>query len=192
MLVNDIDFDLLIKRKSLFLLGNDYDKLDNETKTSIDNQYEDSIVKAITIFRWNFARRTSLLLNQQLLENNKYKYSYDLPNNFLILINVFSDLKEDSFIEDYIIEENKLLCDSNKVFLKYIKRIDTEYFPVYFKEYLNYFFACELCYNLTGDVKLLQVLEQKKQIAYEQALNIDTRQRPPRRQKFNPFNDIRN
>ena len=182
--------DTDIKIKSMFILGNDYSLLDDTTKDKIDILYESSVIKALTKYRWGFCRETTELIGQEL-NNNKYKYSFTLPEDFLTLINVYDDLKETSINNDYELT-TILRANREKIYLKYIKRVDTSLFPSTFIEYLIYELACELCFNLTGDYNLLQLLETKKQEKYEIACNIDARQRKPYNFLHNPFNDVRN
>ena len=184
---------LNIKQKAMFILGNNYDKLDNETKESINILYESCVIKALTKYRWGFSRRVDKLEGEELNNNdnnNKYKYSFILPNNFLTLINIYNDKQETNINNDYNLID-KLYTNNKTIYIKYIKRINTYLFPSTFTEYLIYELASELCYNLTGDYNLLQILEQKKREKYEIATNIDARQRRPYVPLYNPFSEVR-
>lgn len=181
--------DSEIKKKSLFLLGNDINKLDEETKESLNVNYEDIIIKSLSKYRWRFARRTEEIEGEEI-ENNKYKYQSNLPSNFICLINIFTDIKETNINNDYNLTD-KIYTNIKKNYVKYIKRLTTSKLPIYFVEYLIYELASEWCYNLTGDSDLLQLLETKKKEKFEIACNIDSRQGQPYVPLYNPFNDIR-
>ena len=186
-----MDEVLNLKKKALFVLGNTYEDLDEETKNKVDEVYEPSIIKGLTKHKWSFATETAELQTQPI-ENHKYNYVATLPQDYLCLINVYNDIKETNLIEDYITKNNKIYSNNKTMAVKYIQRVAEKDMPNHFKEYIKYEIASELCYNLTGDTELLQIIELKRQEKYNIACNIEDKQKQPFRFLKYPFNNIRN
>lgn len=182
---------LSIKKKALFTLGNNYEDLDEETKNKVDEVYEPSIIKGLTKHKWSFATETAEL-QTELVGNHKYKYIATLPQDFLCLINVYDNIKENYIIDDYITKQNKIYSNNKTMCVKYIQRVAENNFPNHFIEYIKYEIASELCYNLTGDTELLQLIELKRQEKYNIACNIEDKQKQPFKFLKYPFNNIRN
>lgn len=176
-----------IKTKALFYLGITPDENLSE---QIDIIYNSTFKKALTKTRWFFARAFMELTEKQETTDNPYKYSYTLPENFLILIDVYKDINQYVMIKQYDLLD-KLYVNDDKVFLNYIKLLEEEYLPSYFTDYLELELASDLCYNLTGDSNLLQLIELKRQEKFREAKNIDSRQRPPYKFRTSPFIDVR-
>ena len=176
-----------IIQKALFQLGIEQNENILEKVNII---YTSTLQKALTCYRWNFATYTEELKDRQIEEDNKYKYSYTLPKDFLILIDIFADKQENCLIREYNLKD-RLYTNNKTIYLKYIKQLEESNFPAYFKDYLEIKLACELCYNLTGDTELLQICEIKKQEAFKIAKNIDSRQKQAYTFKNNPFVSVR-
>ena len=185
------DVVLSIKKKALFTLGNNYEDLDEETKNKIDEVYEPSIIKGLTKHKWSFATETAELQTQSI-DNHKYNYVATLPQDFLCLVNLYNNIKENSIIEDYITKQDKIYSNNKTMAVKYIQRVSEDKMPNHFIEYIKYEIASELCYNLTGDVELLKIIELKRQEKYEIACNIEDKQKQPFKFLKYPFNNIRN
>lgn len=176
-----------IIQKALFQLGIEQDE---NVLEKVNIIYTSTLQKALSCYRWNFATYTEELKDRQEEINNKYKYSYILPKDFLILIDIFADKQENCLIREYDLKD-KLYTNNKNIYLKYIKKLEENNLPSYFTDYLEILLACELCYNLTGDVELLQICEAKKQEKFNIAKNIDSRQKQAYTFKNNPFISVR-
>jgi len=184
-----------IKQYALYELGFE-DALDFTSTTGkpvirINFIYEQIIRQVLSRYLWGFALVRADLTGKATLTDQRYKYSYDLPDDFVYLRNQYSSVKGFSVISDYEFMDGLFYTNAESVFLDYTARVDEELFPDYFIEYLKYKLAFDLCFNLTGDTDLLQVLSEREKFEYINATNIDGRQRKVKRLRSSPFIDVR-
>lgn len=179
-----------LKKLVLFTLGYkgniDFSDAEDEIANKINFVYENLIRETLSKYRWSFCIETIQLTEKTELINQKYKFAYILPKDFIVLINPFADKDRNSLINDYEIKKTFNVNYSNP-FINYNSRIDTEDFPSYFIQYIKYKIAFELCYDLTGDTDLMQILKQKENEEFIIAKNTDAKQQPTRIIKSNPY-----
>lgn len=188
-------FDNNIKKMSLQYLGIDaldvdFDKNEEELAIKVNFVYENIIRKALSNYKWSFAVKTQLLEEKKLLEDYKYKYSYTLPSDYLRLTNPFVDKNKTTLIYDFEVKDS-FITNYEKVYIEYIARVESEKFPEYFKTYIAYKIAKELCFNLTGDTDLLSIMTLRANEEYISAKNIDFLQQPVKTIQDNPFINAR-
>lgn len=187
--------DSEIKKLSLQYLGIDaldvnFDDNKDNLAIKVNFAYENIVKKALASYRWSFAINTEQLTQKTNLENCKYKYSYILPQNFLRLLNPFEDKYKTYLINDYEIKK-ELLTNAINPYIEYIARINSLSFPEYFISYLVYKLAAELCYNLTGDNELLNILTLKASSEYISAKNLNMLEQPTKIILDSPFINAR-
>lgn len=165
----------------------DFEDESSEVVIKMNLIYENLIKQSLSRYEWGFAVQTIKLEDRIELNDYKFKYSYTLPLDFVVLLNIFTNKNENFSIKEYRLLGKTIDANENDLYLKYIKRIDTENFPSYFIEYLRVKIAFELCFTLTGDTDLLKILSEKEKFEYKNAVNIDSMQRPSRIIKNSPY-----
>jgi hypothetical protein len=124
-------------------------------------------------------------------DDYKYKYCYQLPSDLLTYNASYTDNYYDSPIRRFETNQIYLNTDEAKAYLMYTALVDETLFPQYFVSYFRYKLALELCFNLTGDTNLMQVLNEQEQRGFIRAKNIDARQASVKTVKSSPFTVIR-
>jgi hypothetical protein len=185
-----------IKNQALFLLGF-VDEIDfNDTTLPIVNKvntvYSTLFLGVLANYPWRFAlKRQQLTTRADASDNFKYKYNFVLPISLLSVKRPYSDPGYLNPIEKYETTPTNINTDSTTCYLQYIAIVDEEDLPQYFIDYFKYKLAMELCFNLTGDSELLQLLAAQEQRALTTAKNIDAKQNETRVVRSSPFTMIR-
>lgn len=184
-----------IKQYALYELGFE-DALDFTSTTSkpvirMNFVYDQIVSQSLARYRWGFALKRAELTGQTALTDERYLYSYDMPADFVFLRNQYSSEKRSGIISDYEFYGGKFYCNNTEVWLDYTYSVAETSFPNYFIEYLKYKLAFDLCFNLTGDTDLLQVMSEREKFEYINASNIDAKQRKTQRLASSPFIDAR-
>jgi hypothetical protein len=189
-----------IKNLALFTLGFpdeiDFSVLTDPTVLKVNRIYNSSLSFVLSNYAWRFSlKRVELTTRVDATDTNKYKYNYTLPDDFLAIQCPYYDSSYDSAIKEFEGDRVYLNTDATKVFLWYRSLIDDsdadDVFPEYFIDYFKYKLALDLCFNLTGDTDLIQLLLQKETAMFITAKNVDARQQEVRTIKASPFTAIR-
>lgn len=185
-----------IKQLALYELGfeDDIDFTSTTDKAAIRMNafYEQVLTATLSRYRWGFAKSQDLMTSPDALTNNKYKYSYTLPSDFLTLRNQYSTPTSRVTVSDHDLRpEGFYTNQATQVYIEYTARVVEASFPAYFIEYLKYKLAMDLCFNLTGDTDLLQILSSQEQMQWLNATNIDAKQRRTKKVSANPFVAVR-
>jgi hypothetical protein len=110
-------------------------------------------------YNWNFATKTERLA---LLAEKpvRYEYAYGLPADYVKLINIAP--KTEHYLkagneEPFKIQDNKLLCDLEEVYVDYIyDNINENSFDDLFVEAFSHLLASKMAVNVTGDTDLMK------------------------------------
>lgn len=185
-----------IKQLALYELGfeDDIDFTSTTDKAAIrmNALYEQVLTATLSRYRWGFAKSQDLMTSPAALTDNKYKYNYTLPSDFLTLRNQYSTPTSRVTVSDYDLRpEGFYTNQTTQVYIEYTARVVEASFPAYFIEYLKYKLAMDLCFNLTGDTDLLQILSSQEQMQWLNATNIDAKQRRTKKVSANPFVAVR-
>ena len=121
----------------------------------------------------------------------KYKYLFPLPSDMLTYNKSFTDAGYDSYIRYFETNQFFLNTDEIKAYLMYTALVSETLFPQYFINYFKYRLAMDLCFNLTGDTNLLQILAEQERRKLIKSKNIDARQASVKTIKSSPFTGIR-
>jgi hypothetical protein len=124
-------------------------------------------------------------------DDYKYKYNYQLPSDLLTYNASYTDVYYDCPIKYFEVIVPYLNTDETKAYLMYTSLVDETVFPQYFISYFRYKLALELCFNLTGDTNLIQMLSEQEHRGFIRAKNIDARQASTKTVKSSPFTAIR-
>jgi hypothetical protein len=114
-----------------------------------------------------------------------------MPDDMLTYNASYTDNGYNSVIRNFETNQSFLNCDETKAYIMYTALVEETEFPQYFINYFKYKLAMDLCFNLTGDTNLLQVLAEQVKMNFIRAKNIDSRQNPARTIKASPFTNIR-
>ena len=140
-------------------------------------------------------KRTELTNRTVATSSSKYKYNYAFPAQLLAVKGAYHDEGYSNKVRLFESSPKFLNTDATNsdesLFLWYISVIDEDEFPQYFIDYFKYKLALDLCFNLTGDTDLLQMLAQQEQKMLLTAKNIDAKQVQTRTIQASPFTAIR-
>jgi len=171
----------------------DWSSTTDEMVLKFNASYE--LIKRQTLqrFKWGFAETTVKIDSPSDLTDNKYKYRYGLPSDFLFYINSYSDVNRVSTIMDYDPPlQGNLDCNvSDEVYLTYTADVDVGLYPDYYVEYLKLKVAFDNCFDITGDTNLLEVLNKREQFEWRNSTNIDSRQKKTRVIRSAPYISVR-
>lgn len=117
-------------------------------------------------YKFRFAVKQSKLPQLQNppmdADNGGYKYAYELPSDYLTLVNLQTS-------HEYQIYGNQLRCDDKELILDYIARVDESLWPPTFETMAVYAVAIALCKAVTDDStlkgELSMQLQEAKRIA---------------------------
>lgn len=185
-----------IKNLALFQLG-EPDEIDFSDETQpivqkVNRIYETTLLYVLSNYPWRFIMKREELTNRTDADNTyKYRYNYVLPATMLSMRKIYYDEYYNSPIREFESNPRILNTDAQRVFLWYSAVVDETDFPQYFVDYFKYKLALDLCFNLTGDTDLIQLLAQQEQRMLISAKNIDAKQVQTRTVKSSPFVNIR-
>lgn len=183
-----------IKNLALFTLGFpdeiDFTVLTNPTVMKVNRIYDTSLMYVLSNYPWRFVLKRATLASAPST-GEKYAYQYNLPADLLAIRCPYSDSKYYTAIREYDSTPDYIYTDSSTCYLWYIAEVDEEDFPHYFVDYFKYKLALDLCFNMTGDTDLLQILAKQEERMLISAKNIDAKQVGIRTIKSSPFTQIR-
>lgn len=185
-----------IKNLALFELGFvdeiDFTDLDNPTVEKVNRVYSTTLLDTLSNYPWRFiVKRQELTDRSDADDTQKYKYNYTLPATLLAIKNPFYDNNYSRVIKEYESSPTSLNTNATTCFISYMGIIDETDLPKYFVNFFKYRLARVLCFNLTGDMELMNMLVQQEQVFLRSAKNTDAKQNQARRVKSSPFTDIR-
>lgn len=144
--------------------------LDDESKESrLCRQFYDSCRHALLrTAPWSFALRRAVLARE--LQTNNFK----LPTDCLYVVRTSTP--------DYFIVSGFIETDEQSLEIIYVEDVtDVIQMDVLFRELLAYRIAKEICFNLTADLNLQQMLEQKyERLEAETRFRMSSEQREQR------------
>lgn len=147
----------------------------------VNDVYEEQAKYVAQEYNWNFQSKKATLVTPTSLSNEKYRYSYDLPTDFIRNINIFSNQYYNVPITDFEIDEvNQVIkCNTGtNIYIDYLYfNIDefTTSLPIRFQNYFKYVLAQNLCMILVGDENMEKKLANLAQFYKGKAYSLDTR-----------------
>ena len=123
--------------------------------------YDDMKKMLLSLYPWRFAIGSKKLAKD--VEDYNGRAKYRLPNDYLLLLKVFSKQNEcdEGLVSDYeIVEDFIVLDDKNGVALEYVKNVDDERnFSPLFREALVAKIASEISMRVKHSIELKQIFE---------------------------------
>ena len=124
---------------------------------------------------WNFAVRRDNLAPLEETPDWGFAYQHQLPDKLLRLLEI-RDLSTD----EYQIENNKILCDDDVVYIRYIVQVtDPNEYDASFVNAVSVAMAFEMCERLTQSNTKKKILADEYQTVMDQAKLVDAVENPP-------------
>jgi len=84
--------------------------------------YDQALEEVMRLYTWNCCTKRATPVRLAEVPAFGYDYMYQLPNDCMRVINVFDSVQE--YIDDvqWVIENNKILCNYNIIYLKYVAK----------------------------------------------------------------------
>lgn len=128
---------------------------------------------------WSWAVDYKTLNRLSTNDNPKYKYAYELPNNFLRIIRVYyansTYPKYKTYENDFQLKGNILYSNKDYITIEYIvSNYNLDITPQTFKLALAYKILSEVSASLMNNPTLLQHYSQRASIEIGNAINIDS------------------
>ena len=150
------------------------------------NLYESSYLNLLSIHRWRFAVKQAQLTRLSATPlRDDYKYQYQLPSDFLYLINT-------SVFRDYEIYEDKLYANNKEVYIDYTYRVNEDKLPDYFIMTFQFFLASILAIPVTANSTRADIYRVQYEMQLKRAKFLDSSMRPNEAIQHKPFIEIRN
>jgi hypothetical protein len=170
----------------------DFTSTTDEAVLKINATYDVILNSALQAYKFSWSMPTVKLDFPVETTDSKYTYKYSLPCDFLRYITSYSDKYRNSPIIDYEMYCDELYCNqATEIYLTYVQVAEPSTFPDYFVSYLRLKGAATLCFDITGDVKLLEILEAKSDREWILARNIDGVQKRSRQIRSQPYIQVR-
>lgn len=128
---------------------------------------------------WRFLRKRKILAPQVLGTDFQFKNQFLLPSDCL-RIYLVTDSSGDS-VNDYLVENGKILSNDSAIYLNYIARItDISNMPEYLAECIAFYLAADIGYAITQISTVRDQMVQGFQMELRSARGIDSQSDAPR------------
>lgn len=136
---------------------------------------------------WNFAIVRDTLAPLSDAPSWGFSYQHQLPNDLLRLIEVL-DLSTD----DYQIENNRILCDSDLIYIRYLQQVtDPNQYDAMFVNAVSTAMALEMCESLTQSNTKKQLLADEYEMVMQQTKFVDAVENPPTKFEEDSWIEVR-
>lgn len=125
--------------------------------TACENMYENTVQDALSTYRWRFAigmEQMSRLVDAPL---TKWDAAYQIPTTCLWPLTCYIN----SSVIDFDRYEDMIFCDatsSDEVILEYVARVDEQFWPPYFTQYIIHLMAAQLALSIAMNESMAQSL----------------------------------
>lgn len=154
-----------IKNAALIKLGvqpvTDYGTSTSKAAEVVNNLYPLYKRGMLSRRRWTFASKRLGLINPTAVVDETFQWAFDLPSDFLNLNSVYPDKNYINSLTAYEIRGNKIYANVEEIFIKYMYEAPEEQWTAYFTDFFKVAFASEICFVLTGDKTLNQLVNQE-------------------------------
>lgn len=152
----------------------------------LDDAFDDNLIDyCLSQGFWHFATRSSLLEDiPSITPSFGYRYAFEIPDDFLNLVNICYDEYFKSTIQEYSLEAGIIYCDVDEIYIRYISN-DSNYggnFSLWSSAFNNFVkkkLAIDVCEILTKSSTKLDKLEKDLEKLRKIAQNNDLRNKPP-------------
>ena len=165
---------------------------DGSTEATVANDlYYDILDGDLTACRWRFATKQAQLTANATAPTGIWTQSFNLPADNLYIQRI---TVSGNTVTDYDIFNNELYTDlqsTDTVIADYTYRPAEEEMPKYFILAIEYHLASVFAHAIARNTDMANLYEQKYQIQYRRAKNLDSPQQPTRRVSDNRFAKFR-
>lgn len=186
-----------LTNEAMILLGKDLlVDLDTDNTPSAEKAraiYDQTLKDVLTEHNWSFATREATLLEAPIPAPNmsEYAYYYELPQDYVSIIQDNDDCYNAINRPDYRIEANYVLANSAPT-IKYIALMEApSIYPAYFSELLSLRLAYKLAYSLVSNVSLRDELFQLYTDKLSKAKSRDQREDKSRQYDDNYYDRVK-
>jgi len=147
----------------------------NDITSAAEQAFDFLVPVILSTGQWRFA--TKIIQVAQLVvdpEVTDWKYSYQLPNDYLKMIRQYPHNYEYEIYDDLKMYSNV----SGPLYIEYIFQPVITQFPAYFNHYLAYCIAENLALSNAHDITYANKLSADKGLSMGQALASDSQNRP--------------
>jgi len=178
-----------VASNALFLMGADSISsfTDSTSEAKVANAlYEDIVQASFASHRWRFATRQVTLTRLDAEPTGRFDAQYHIPSSCITAIAVTVN---DIPIK-YDIYQNKLLCNevsTSTLVLDFVERSPESDWPSYFTTAVEFSLAGTFAITLARDAQLAQLMEQKANLLFTKARQIDSQQQTTRKLNTSRF-----
>ncbi len=165
-----------IASNALILIGdnpiNSFDD-DGGGATAASALYPETKKRLLSEHHWSFALKQQQLnrLSQAPDPMTNYQYAFQLPTDMIRLLRI----QDKNF---YIIVGDLLYSNNSKLLATYIYDVPETNLPPHFVKSLEYALASDLSISVTEDNSMMQIMDAKYRTSINQAMAIDSQNRP--------------
>ena len=156
-----------------------------EPRRLLDSAYNFGAVNyCIEIVKPSFSRKTIKLTSSTTSASHDLDNVFDLPDDWISTVDVYSDSRLDQPISRYINEDRTIACEYDTIFVRYASSDNAEAFTKWspsFAHVVSTYLAREISTRLTPEE--YEILDGKFGSRVEAALNIEKTKEPQRRSK---------
>lgn len=142
--------------------------------------YQPTADNWLSLYDWNFAKQTALLVRDVTAPLQSWDASYAQPTGAIKIRSV----KVNDVSIEFDRAREKILCNAkstDSVYCEYTNSVDCAYWPPYFVELMELALALKFSFTLAGKIDLKNVIEADLQLQFRLAKNADARQQTTRR-----------
>jgi hypothetical protein len=177
------DSALQIANNALYLIGAEVIEAftDSTPQANVANAvYEDTVISSLSTHRWRFASKQRDLVRMSVEPEGRWDASYKLPADMVIAQTI---TVRDNPIE-YDIYGDRAYCNAattDTLVLDYVSRADESAWPSMFKQGVQFSLAAIFAMTLARDGNMSQLMDQRAQLAFMKARQIDSQQQTSRK-----------
>lgn len=178
-----------VASNALFLMG--ADSISSFTASTAEAKvanalYEDIVQSSFASHRWRFATRQATLTRLDTKPTGRWDAAYHIPSSVITVTAVTVD----ELPIKYDVYQNKIHCDavsSDTVVMDYVDRSSESDWPSYFTTAVEFQLAATFAITIARDASLSQLLEQKANMLFTKARQIDSQQQTTRKLNTSRF-----
>ena len=173
----------------------DFTSTTDEAVLKVNASYD--LIKEHTMqrYKWAWATTTVKLETPTELTDHKYKYKFTLPTDLLRYVTAYRNFTRDTPIIDFEIYNGEIYVSNvnkdEEIWVTYVQDANVSVYPSYFVEYFKLKLAFDLCFDITGDTQLLEILNKREQFEWRNAINIDQQQKRSKVIRSMPYIQVR-
>lgn len=86
--------------------------------------FNQALEEVLRTHKWNSAMKRASLARLSEAPAFKFKYKYQLPIDYIRIINVYDTPEANSVKTEWVVEGNTILCDYDAVYLSYVSKVE--------------------------------------------------------------------